>query len=78
MQNLNFLFRKTTSLILIISISLISCNQNQQATQNNQANQADVSDSSGKKIQLPIWTKFMPDSGAIKGVETILKDDLLL
>ncbi len=68
------LFRITTSLILLISISLISCNQNQQTNRDSQGNQADLSDSSGKKKQLPIWTKFMPDSGAIKGVETILKD----
>lgn len=75
MKNIKLSFRKITTKILLISIGLISCNQNQQTVQSSQANQTNAADSSAEHKQLPIWTKFMPDSGAIKGVETILKDD---
>src|SRR5580698_3020099 len=74
MQNLKSSLLKITSGILVIINGLVSCNQNQKSSQNSQVTRTNVSDSSDKKIQLPIWTKFMPDSGAIKGVETILKD----
>jgi acetyl esterase/lipase len=73
-QNLKLSFLKIASGMILVSIGLISCNQNKQAQQNEQAKQASVLDSSIGQKQLPIWTKFIPDSGLIKGIETVTQD----
>ena len=73
-QNLKLLFLKIISGILLISICLISCNQNRKAKQIEQAKQANIFDSSIEQKQLPIWAKFIPDSELIKGTETVTQN----
>lgn len=57
-------FLKTTLLIFLISISIISCSQIKQSVQ------ATSPKYTGGNKQMPIWSKFIPDSGLIKGTET--------
>jgi acetyl esterase/lipase len=62
---------KTTFLIPLISISIISCNQNKQPQQHKQQpQQAKTPKSWREQKQLPIWTTSIPDSGLITGAET--------
>ena len=52
-------------LILVIGISILSCDQHRQETQ-----QVAASDTSVHHEQIPIWSGPIPDSGLITGTET--------
>ena len=56
-------------LLGILCIGVISCNQNQQNGYDKKSNQYLTT----FQKEIPIWTKFMPDSGIIKGIETTAK-----
>lgn len=55
--------------VLVITISLISCNQNRQETQEAD-NKTQLTDSSIVSKEIPIWAKSIPDFELIKGTET--------
>jgi acetyl esterase/lipase len=55
---------KIKILTLLISISLVSCNQHKQTPQ------AKTPQLSGEHQQLPVWSTFIPDSVLITGTET--------
>jgi acetyl esterase/lipase len=58
--------------ILLIGISILSCNQNRQQTQKqeNQPIQTKATASSIASKEIPIWSTSIPDSGLITGAET--------
>jgi acetyl esterase/lipase len=60
--------------VLLIGISLISCNEKKNSQQNARTKQVNAWDSSNGHYQLPIWTKIIPDSGLIKGTETVTQE----
>ncbi|MCW3103150.1 MAG: hypothetical protein JWO09_1590 [Bacteroidetes bacterium] len=64
-------FRQIIIISLIVA-GMLSCNQNAQqaAEQEKPAEQPNISKSSVKPQQLPIWTTSIPDSGLITGTET--------
>lgn len=55
--------------VLVITINLISCNQNRQGTQEVN-NKTQLTNSSIVSKEIPIWTKSIPDFELIKGTET--------
>lgn len=64
-QGVKSLLLKINILILLISVSLISCNQNNLPQQKSK-----TPGSSINHKQLPVWSKSIPDSGLITGSET--------
>jgi len=65
---------KIIFLVLLIVPCLVSCNQKKNVQQNEQTKEVNTLDSSIGLKELSIWTKFIPDSGLIKGTETITQD----
>lgn len=64
-------FLKITFLWLLVGIGAISCNQNKQPQQEDkQPEQLKAQELLIERKELPIWTKSIPDSGLITGVET--------
>ncbi|MES2778209.1 MAG: alpha/beta hydrolase [Bacteroidota bacterium] len=55
--------------VLVITINLISCNQNRQGTQETN-NKAQSTNASIVSKEIPIWAKSIPDFELIKGTET--------
>ena len=66
--------------ILIFCITSYSCNenrlQNQEQKNQTQQDKKQINQFPGKHIELPIWSKEIPDSGLIKGIETY-KDGMI-
>lgn len=59
-------------LVALIGISILSCNQNRQQTQEQKksTNQTKVSKSPIEHSQISIWSKSIPDSELVKGTES--------
>jgi acetyl esterase/lipase len=68
----NIVLLRQIVLIPLIGISILSCNQNEQQTQEQkkQAPQAKAPVSSNANKEIPIWSKSIPDSELITGTET--------